>query len=217
MALTIAGLPPHPSRSLVHLVATAAPRRERIASSRSIVHYEKQKCTARQWRDPRSASNNRPNYIRSLVPYLFLALFTPRRMTRNTLPEECNGKTYETERETKDKRESRGKEKKRTSNGRRKKRTRRIRRAREQDRGREDRDEALGGSANSRIECVYDEKKTKTPDDGEATSYESVSLSTREKTRVSGYASDEISSLLVLSLLQAFAVVAAAHRALRIV
>lgn len=28
------------------------PRRERIASSRSIVHYEKQKCTARQWRDP---------------------------------------------------------------------------------------------------------------------------------------------------------------------
>lgn len=64
---------------------------------------------------------------------------------------------------------------------------------------------------------MYDEKKTKTPDDGEATSYESVSLSTREKTRESGYASDEISSLLVLSLLQAFAVVAAAHRALRIV
>lgn len=32
--------------------ATAALRRERIASSRSIVHYEKQKCAARQWRDP---------------------------------------------------------------------------------------------------------------------------------------------------------------------
>lgn len=75
MALTIARLPPHPSQSLVHLVATAAPRRERIASSRSIVHYEKQKCTARQWRDPRSASNNRPNYIRSLAPYLFPALY----------------------------------------------------------------------------------------------------------------------------------------------
>lgn len=45
LALTIMrwSPPPHPS---------AVPWRERIASSRSIVHYEKQKCAARQWRDP---------------------------------------------------------------------------------------------------------------------------------------------------------------------
>lgn len=35
-----------------HIVVTTVPRRERIASSRSIVHYEKQKCAVRQWRDP---------------------------------------------------------------------------------------------------------------------------------------------------------------------
>lgn len=45
-------LSPSLSLSLSLAVASTAPRRERIASSRSIVHYEKQKCVSRQWRDP---------------------------------------------------------------------------------------------------------------------------------------------------------------------
>lgn len=159
--------------------ATTVPRRERIASSRSIVHYEKQKCTARQWRDP-WPRRTIDLTIYTLFPALSFALYPT-----------ANDGIYVAR--------VRQKSVLRLRRRRRKKKKKR--------KGAENKEEEkiemkCWVARPIRRLSMYDERKTKTRDDSEATSYESISV----RRRKGGYASDEVYSLPILGLLWATAI-----------
>lgn len=127
-------------------VATTASRRERIASSRSIVHYEKQKCAARQWRDPwphRTIDLTIYTYTYiflllspSLSHYLSISRCLSYGICCWSATEKCT-RARRRRRKRKRRREKRMGKKRCGEQG-----------------GSEDRDEVPGGSVNSRIEYV---------------------------------------------------------------
>lgn len=133
---------------------TPRPRRERIASSRSIVHYEKQKCTARQWRDPwLHRTIDLTIYTSSLALAFSLTASDVRYMLL-----ECDKKMYETTKETKGE-----KEKEKRKEGAENKEEEKI-------------EMKCWVARPIRGLSMYDKRKTKTLDDSEATSYGSISV-----------------------------------------
>lgn len=169
MALTIGGALVATSPSPPPLaVATTASRRERIASSRSIVHYEKQKCAARQWRDPwphRTIDLTIYTYT-----YIFLLLSPSIYLSLAVYPTAyAAGVRRESVREHEgdEGREREGEKKEWERKGAENKEEVKI-------------EMKCRVARSIRGLSMYDERKTKTRDDSEATSYGSISVRRRK-------------------------------------